>query len=142
MISRIEIEGIDKTGKDTLVGYIDYMSGRSIPVGSRGILSTLAYNLIYDRNNTKNYDRLCEDNKNTLIVLLTADTEDLEIRYKITHEPKIDMTKQWAIFEGLARGLENHNGINVVRYNTTYMTPYQIAQEIIELLEKENGWVC
>ena len=71
MIARVEIEGLDRSGKDTLVGYIDYMSGRMIPVSSRGLLSTLAYNTIYSRfMSDKREKEMIKGNKETLIILL------------------------------------------------------------------------
>ena len=48
----IEIDGIDKTGKDTLWHYIDYMSGRKYVINSRGIISQVAYSCLYDRKYT------------------------------------------------------------------------------------------
>ena len=92
MIARVEIEGIDRAGKDTLVGYLDYMSNRQIPICSRGLLSTLAYNTIYSRfMSDKREKEMIKCNKETLIILLYADVEDLEIRYKMSNEQMINM---------------------------------------------------
>lgn len=138
MICRIEVEGIDKTGKDTLVGYLDYMSGRTIPVGSRGILSTLAYADIYNRVIALPKEReMIYGNINTLIVYLEAEIPDLEIRYKITNEKMLDMEQHIKIFRRYANRLSKM-GIKVLRFNTSKLTPYQIAQEVINCVEEEN----
>ena len=138
MICRIEVEGIDRTGKDTLVGYLDYMSNRQLPICSRGLLSTLAYNAIYSRFMSDSREKeMIKGNKETLIVLLYADIEDLEIRYKMSNEQMINIQREMTVFEDYAGFLKNE-GINVLKFNTTEMTPYKISEEIIKYIKEEN----
>lgn len=138
MICRIEVEGIDRTGKDTLVGYLDYMSNRQMPVGSRGILSTLAYNCIYDRFMSDHTEKeMISGNRNTLVVLLYGEPEDLEIRYKMSNERMVNMQREMTVFEDYA-GLLQQNGVRVLKFNTSQKTPYMIATEVIDYIKEEN----
>lgn len=137
MICRIEVEGVDRSGKDTLVGYLDYMSNRQIPISSRGILSTLVYNDIYSRfMSSEREKQLLEGNKETLVVLLYANKKDIEIRCKISKEQPYNIEEHITKFFEYGRMLEN-NGIKVVYYNTSENTPFSIANEIIALLQSE-----
>ena len=79
-IDTIILEGVDKTGKDTLVQYIDKVCNHKYAVYQRGNISNNAYAKIFNRQ-TYNYNM----SHNVLYVLLTADIEDLKIRFKITN---------------------------------------------------------
>lgn len=134
MISRIEIEGVDKTGKSTLFQYLDTMSNYRYVTHARGLLSYMVYADVYGRD--YNYEKEVMDNTNTLVVLLTADIDDLKLRHKITHEPKIDIERDVEAFEKHAKFLEE-NGVTVRRYDTSIWTPYNIAKDILAFLEGE-----
>lgn len=139
MICRIEIEGCDKTGKDTLVPYLDFMSGRTIPISTRGLLSTLVYNNLYNRGMTdKQINGLINGNHQTLIVLLTANQQDLEIRFKTSGETPIDIKSNTKLFQSYSLILEG-KGINVLRFDTSKMTPFQIATEAMTFVDLENN---
>lgn len=139
MIARVEIEGLDRTGKDTLVGFIDYMSGRMIPVGSRGLMSTIAYAEIFSRYiGAGEISALLNANKETLIVYLTADRKDLELRHKISHHEKIDFNKHEKGFEYAKRVILGSD-ILLCEFNTSRQTPYQIAQIVCNIIKEENG---
>jgi len=139
MIARVEIEGLDRTGKDTLVGYVDYMSGRTIPVCSRGLMSTIAYADIFNRFiSTKFTNDLLEANKDTLVVYLTCDKKDWEVRMKIAgHEP-IDFEKHTLAFEYAKRCILGSD-VLLYEFNTSTQTPYQIAEMICEIIKEENN---
>lgn len=139
MICRIEIEGCDKTGKDTLVPYLDFMSGRTIPISTRGLLSTLVYNNLYNRGmSDKQINDLINGNHQTLIVLLTANQQDLEIRFKVSGETPIDIKSNTKLFQSYSLILEG-KGINVLRFDTSKMTPFQIATEVMTFVDLENN---
>lgn len=124
------IDGIDKTGKDTLLGFIDRLSGHKYIINVRGMLSQMAYAELYNRD--FNYDLTTQEH--ILNVLLTADKEDWEVRCKLTKEPKIDYESNVEVFEKAYKRLSNA-GLPVVRYNTTEATPYQIAKNIIDTMD-------
>ena len=80
----IEVEGIDKTGKDTLVKYIANLSDYKYTIHARGILSQLVYNDKYNRDYTYRLSH------KPLIILLDVDDDDHAIRCKLTNEPSIN----------------------------------------------------
>ena len=129
----IEVDGIDKTGKDILERYIAYLGKFKYIVNVRGILSQIAYADLYKRDYA--YDLQSE--QNNIIVYLTADEADWSIRCKLTHEPKIDYTENITVFNN-ARDLLIKKGLTVLEYNTSKMTPYEIANCIINYMEKLN----
>ena len=135
MISRIEIEGVDKTGKDLIAGYIDRLSNRRYVVNARGLLSMMVYSDIYNRG--YNYENELKDNKNTLVVYLTAEKEDLEIRHKLSNEPKIDIERDLKVFEDYAEVFEKA-GITVLKCNTSHMTPYNVAKFVLSYIKSEE----
>lgn len=128
------IDGIDKTGKDTLLGFIDRLSNHKYIINVRGMLSQIAYSDLYRRD--FNYDLSTQ--QHILNVLLTADKEDWEVRCKLTREPAINYEDNCEVFEVAYKRLQDA-GLPVARFNTTVMTPYMIAKSIIDALNNLNG---
>lgn len=139
MFTRIEIEGCDKTGKNTLVPYLDYLSNRTIPISTRGLLSTIVYDKMYRHDlSDEKINKMIEDNKNTLIILLHSFTEDLEIRFKMCDEPPININENIDTFAKYA-GMLVDKGITVAMYNTSKMTPYMIAKDVMKIIKEEEN---
>lgn len=130
-IDTIILEGVDKTGKDTLVQYIDKVCNHKYAVYQRGNISNNAYAKIFNRQ-TYNYSM----SHNTLYVLLTADVEDLKIRFKITNEPNIDIKTHLEVFEDTFTKMTK--GCYSAKYNTSELTPYKIAKSIVDLVDNIN----
>ena len=131
-IDTIILEGVDKTGKDTLVQYIDKVCNHKYAVYQRGNISNNAYAKIFNRQ-TYNYSM----SHNALYVLLTADVEDLKIRFKITNEPNIDIKTHLEVFEDTFTKMTK--GCYTAKYNTSELTPYKIAKTIVDLVDNING---
>ena len=125
----IEIEGHDKTGKDTIAKYIEQLGGYKYTLNVRGVLTQLVYNDKFNRNNE--YMMTYKP----LIVLLSTQPEDVEIRCRMTKEPKINVVKDTLVYEKYAKYLEETGYAVVWRYNTSEMTPYQIGKDIVKRLE-------
>lgn len=130
-IDTIILEGVDKTGKDTLVQYIDKVCNHKYAVYQRGNISNNAYAKIFNRQ-TYNYNM----SHNVLYVLLTANIEDLKIRFKITNEPNIDIKTHLEVFEDTFT--EMTKGCYTAKYNTSELTPYKIAKSIVDLVDNIN----
>lgn len=128
----INVDGIDKSGKDTLVQYLTLLSDFKYMVHSRGIISQIAYNKLYDRHFT--YDS--KKQKNVINVYLTVDKDDWNIRCKLTNEPYIDYDKNTEYFN-TTKTLLNDDFI-IYEYNTSTMTPYQIALDVLNKVDKLN----
>ena len=129
----IYIDGIDKTGKGLIQSYVDRLSGHRFMVKSRGILSMLAYSKLYNRNYT--YDLSSQENAVT--VLLDVDYDDWLVRCKTTNEPIIDYEAHRYAFERAYDYCKDK--IKIIRYDTSNMTPYNIAKEIIKYMEALNN---
>lgn len=123
-------------GKNTLCSYISILSNYKYILNTRGLLSQLVYNDMYNRN--VNYNEVIKEYKNTLIIYLRADPEDLQIRGKLTNEPNIDYKKHLEMFDKHAKEIRDNTSILLLDYNTSYMTPFQMAKIIVEFLEGVN----
>lgn len=123
----VEIEGLDKCGKDLIVTYINHLGNFKYVIHARGMLSNMVYNEKFNRN--FNYELTYKP----IIVFLDVDEEDRQIRCKITKESPIDANRDKALFEKHLKLLEE-KGFRVLRYNTSELTPYQIAKDIIKKL--------
>lgn len=125
----IEIEGMDRTGKDTLANYISLMTNYAYTINIRGILTQLVYNDKFSRNNTYMLP-YCP-----FIIFLDVNNVDHAVRCVASKEPKINIDKDREVYYKYIEQLESF-GIKVLKYNTSEMTPYMIAKDVIEQLNK------
>ena len=128
----IEIEGHDKNGKDTIAKYIEQLGNYAYSINVRGILTQLVYNDKFSRNNT--YILTYKP----LIILLSTNPKDVEIRCRMTKEPKINVLKDTEVYESYARYLEEKDLAIVWRFNTSLNTPFQLGNEIVQRLKGLN----
>lgn len=140
-VFNIELDGIDKCGKDSVRPYVFYLEPGKYLCRARGLISQIAYAKLYKRN--IEWDG-ADYAKNTLFVLLEVDKQDWEIRCKLTNEPNTgftyeEMTQAFklALYELKERFdvPENH----ILVFNTSKYTPYAIADEIKTHLEYLNN---
>ena len=127
----IEIEGMDRTGKDTLSKYIGLMANYAYTINVRGILTQIVYNDKFNRNNTYALPY------KPFIVFLDVNNVDHAVRCSMSKEPKINIDKDREVYYKYIDKLKSI-GINVLIYNTSEMTPYQIAKDVIEHLSKTD----
>lgn len=134
---QICIDGIDKTGKDTIVKEIDLLSNHKYIIYARGLMSNIAYCNIYGG---RDYQYNVNNYKNTLIVYLTVEKEDFVARHKACKELDItteDYDFHISEFEKVKNNL-SEQGLNILSFNTSYCTPYMIAKSIIKYMEEIN----
>lgn len=140
-VFNIELDGIDKCGKDSVRPYVFYLEPGKYLCRARGLISQIAYAKLYKRN--IEWDG-ADYAKNTLFVLLEVDKQDWEIRCKLTNEPNTgftyeEMTQAFklALYELKERFdvPENH----ILVFNTSEYTAYAIADEIKTHLEYLNN---
>lgn len=139
-IFNIEIDGIDKTGKDSIKPYIFYLEPGKFLTRSRGLISQVAFAKLYNRE--FDWDAL-EYTKNTLFVLLTVDELDWSIRCKITNEPDTGFTFEQMQTAFMHAYVDVKDRFNVpdeqmLIINTTEHTPYVIASAIRNRLNELN----
>ena len=125
----IEIEGMDKTGKDTLAKYLGLMANYAYTINVRGILTQLVYNDKFGRNNMYALPY------RPFIVFLDVDNVDHAVRCVAAGEPKININKDREVYYKYIKKFKEL-GITVLTYNTSEMTPYMIAKDVIEQLSK------
>lgn len=140
-VFNIELDGIDKCGKDSVRPYVFYLEPGKYLCRARGLISQIAYAKLYKRN--IEWDGT-DYAKNTLFVLLEVNKHDWEIRCKLTNEPNTgftyeEMTQAFklALYELKERFDVPENQILV--FNTSEYTPYAIADEIKTHLEYLNN---
>lgn len=140
-VFNIELDGIDKCGKDSVRPYVFYLEPGKYLCRARGLISQIAYAKLYKRN--IEWDG-ADYAKNTLFVLLEVDKQDWEIRCKLTNEPNTgftyeEMTQAFklALYELKERFDVPENQILV--FNTSEHTPYTIADKIKTHLEYLNN---
>lgn len=140
-VFNIELDGIDKCGKDSVRPYVFYLEPGKYLCRARGLISQIAYAKLYKRN--INWDAI-DYVKNTLFVLLEVDKQDWEIRCKLTNEPNTGFTydEMTQAFEFALYALEKRFNVpenQILVLNTSMYTPYTIASKITMRLEYLNN---
>ena len=140
-VFNIELDGIDKCGKDSVRPYVFYLEPGKYLCRARGLISQIAYAKLYKRN--IEWDG-ADYAKNTLFVLLEVNKQDWEIRCKLTNEPSMDFTYEemtqafkLALYELKERFNVPEDRILV--FNTSEHTSYTIASIITTRLEYLNN---
>lgn len=128
------IDGIDKSGKDTIAKYVWYLD-RRLNVFVRGRPSLVVY--------AKKFNRNCDYAlpwKQALYVHCNVEEEDWALRCKINNEDvsNIDYYKDSNAFNKAFEEL-TRNGYTVMHINTSIITPYDAAKLIVDKIHKMNG---
>lgn len=134
-IYQIFLDGIDKTGKDLIRTYIFYLGKGRYICNARGIMSMRVYADLYKRP----YEYIDESQKDCLNVLLTVDKEDWEVRCKAANEDMTNYEVETTLFEKEFNKLVKKN-YYTLKFDTSHMTPYMIAKQIVEYMEKINAY--
>ena len=128
MIRTIILEGVDRTGKDSIRHEIVKQSNGKIVVMCRSYISQIVYSRIYERHiNEKEYFDLIEETKKRgyEYYILEADLNVLYDRFKQTNEPMIDIERDINAFRKIAKEL------NIKLIDTSIKTPVELAKEIL-----------
>lgn len=139
-VFNIELEGIDKCGKDSVKPYLFYLEPGKYLSRARGLISQLAYAELYNRY--IEFDAI-DYTKNTLFVLLLVDKQDWEIRCKLTNEPDTGFSfeQMQSAFSNSMNRLYYDFNVPIERvmiFNTSHATPFEISKKICERLEYLN----
>lgn len=130
----IEIDGCDRTGKNTVLKYLEILTNYKYSINVRGYMSQRVFSKKYNRNFIYDKESL---SKNRLYVLLWADEEDLTIRGLLSNEEKHDYINDTILFMTEYDLLATDKYKTLV-FNTSLSTPYKIAKKIIEVMDKLN----
>lgn len=140
-VFNIELDGIDKCGKDSVRPYVFYLEPGKYLCRARGLISQIAYAKLYKRD--IEWDG-ADYAKNTYFVLLEVDKQDWEIRCKLTNEPNTGFTYEEMrdAFMFAVHYLKECFDVpdnQIIMFNTSYATPFAIANEIVTRLEHLNN---
>lgn len=140
-IFNVELDGIDKCGKDSVRPYLFYLEPGKYLCRARGLISQIAYAKLYERN--IEWDGT-DYAKNTLFVLLEVDKYDWEIRCKLTNEPNAgftyeEMTQAFRLALYELKKRFNVSESQILVFNTSEYTPYTIVDKIMARLECLNN---
>lgn len=128
----VVLDGIDKSGKDLIANYIWRLDKR-LNVIVRGWPSLYVYNKVFNR-----HTEYALPTKMALYVHLDVDVTDWLIRCATTNEPDIDFNLHSGLFVKAFNRLID-NGYKTITFNTSMMTPYQIASNIVAKMKSLNG---
>ena len=134
----IVLEGIDKTGKDSLARYIDEVSGHRYVLPRRGVVSNIAYAKLYGRADFPEYP-LDQHSHEVYVLLRCTSKVDWEMRCRLTGEAPISYEKNVAAFEEVWANFKasRDSAINL-EYDTSHMTLIDIATDIVKKVDALN----
>ena len=124
----IEIEGIDRSGKDTLALILYKLGNYKYNIRVRGMISQLVYNDKFARGYNFKFDYT------PIIVYLTVSEEEYWNRCINTNEPLMDTSIDRALFDQYINEAKN-KGMIVLEYDTSNRSSEDIAKDIIEKLQ-------
>ena len=148
-VFNIEFDGIDKSGKDSVMKQVfSYAPNKYIPK-ARGLVSQLAYSKLFKRDAQYEVSRGYLDN--TLFVLLTVDQDDWNVRCDLSHEHEnnkmrsdVEAEIQWKssseAFEAAYEQLRAQYGddMHFMKFNTSEVTPIKIIKAVAQRMEDLN----
>lgn len=132
----IFVEGIDKSGKDTIVQYINEYTGFQHYVSARGPMSVMAYGKKFNRK-VDDFKYLEKIRDEVFILHLTVDKSDFNIRCKITNEPHTNYEQDVELFDDAYIYFDSL-GFRILRVNTSQFTPQQIAETVREIVRRPH----
>ena len=145
------IEGVDRTGKDTLQQSLNKATDYKNMVMIRGPIGFLAYNKLYnkavDANEYLTIERQLKQ-VNHLVVYLTADTDELLQRFIDTNEEPLREEKANANVSR-RQTIEMHKKIHEIYYeystlnkmtiDTTNLTTEEVAEQVVKRINELYG---
>jgi hypothetical protein len=148
-VFNVEFDGIDKSGKDSIMKQIfSYAPNKYIPK-ARGLISQLAYTKIFNRD--AEYDVSDGYLDNTLFVLLTVDEDDWNIRCDLSQEHEknknrsdVEAAIEWKsnskAFEDAYKTLKSkyNDDRHFMKFNTSEITPVNIIKAVVQRLDELN----
>lgn len=150
-VFNVEFDGIDKTGKDSIMHQIFAVAPNKYIPKARGLISQVAYADLYKRD----VEYLVSDGyiENTLFVLLTVNEDDWNVRCKLTGEHEKNKSRSdmeaavvyesnmeafLTAYEKLTAKYGDRYANHFMVFNTSEMTPFKIITKVVERLEELN----
>ena len=129
----IHLDGVDKTGKDSVRREIIKLSNGKILVVVRSYISQIVYSRIYNRNINEKYfvNKMKKDN--SFFVYLITDINEIKKRFVKHNEKHLklnDIEKHVLIFNNVVEELKNR-GILIVNIDTTNLKSNLTAKKVL-----------
>ena len=140
--SIISIDGIDKTGKDSVRKLMIQMSGGKVLVKVRTFMSQIVYSRIYDRRIDEDFfiNKMLEYQKiGEKFFMLTCNNEVLRERFILSAEKDLkqeDIETHQKIFNDVSQYMQG-KGIHIITLDTSYDSVLETATHIFNSIE--NG---
>lgn len=130
----IFIEGVDRTGKGSLMQAIHKATNYKHVIFDRGVISNIAYSMIHGRitqEQLKQYENLENQlaDVNHLMILLECSTEELQRRADATQHEPINFSLHKSVFRTLVAGTP----LNTVTLDSTNSSPEELVKQLAEL---------
>ena len=136
----VHLDGVDKTGKDSIKNEIVKQSNGRVLVVARSFLSQIAYNRIYNRFIDESFFiqkmKKLQRDKDYHFIYLEANKKDLEKRFQRHNEDDLkiqDINYHIHIFENIIQELKEHK-IEIKKINTSNYNIKHTVEEILKLL--------
>lgn len=130
----IILEGVDRSGKDSIQDAIDSQTRYKHMIMDRGPIGFKAYCEIFDKKKdlyqsySQMEERMAMDAGNTLVIYLTADTEELVKRCVATNHEILDFDHHKAIYEKYL----SKSPLPSITVDTTGKTADEVVARLVE----------
>jgi len=131
------LDGVDKTGKDTIKDYLVKQSDGKILVIVRSFISQIVYSRIYKRNINESFFiekmRNLHHDGNYTFFYLTTRKDELIKRFKKNNEQDLDIKhidSHFKVFNDVLNKIDDA-GIYINHIDTTDKTPDETTRDII-----------
>jgi thymidylate kinase len=131
---QIVFEGPDRVGKTTLKQNFEKITNFKYVTIDRALLTGMVYTEKFGRPPVT-YD--FKQYEHVIIVLLTADPDEIYRRCIVTHEQVYDIQSDLALFHKHAKTLEDA-GITIIRYDMTHVDSINVAKDLKEKVDNLN----
>lgn len=131
----VHIDGVDKTGKDTLRDKLIKTSEGKLLIYVRSFLSQIVYNRLYKRNIDENFfwnKFVKEYNNSSVFIVLTCSQDVARQRFIDNDEKDLDIedyNKHLAMFNQVCIEAKSR-GIIIYTFDTSHETPEQILSKM------------
>lgn len=140
MLNKIfTFEGVDCVGKTSVMKKFNEITDYKFVCFDRGILSFLAYGMIFDRTpiNKRYWDLLIKKFRYShIIVYVQCEKHIIEERMINTGHEQHDVQRHLDIFENCIKFLEGLN-FQIIRIDNTYVASRECAERLCKILEED-----
>lgn len=132
----VVLEGVDRTGKNTLWPILDMKTNYFNYIHSRGPIGFLAYDEAYKKGlefleqHMKDFEEWAKRD-DVIIIYLNAPIDVLEERVQSTNHEPVDFERDLKLHrKWLTKGYEE--GYHIYEYDTSRMLPVEIADDLLK----------